>query len=229
MYIEEYNVKNYQILMDYEEFFVPNKKIQYDFFFEIKITLSKNAISSIEGNFLFCPVVSRIFLSLIFDDIVEILFVIVKRFFFVIPGDFNDETDRLFVFIVDVIICFGDNGWDISSLFVVDDTTVNDEDVGKDDDKVLLIIKRGGGLDTIELVVECIGGVEVPDDDDDDDDDNKISEIEFVRSFKKRRKKKSFFCFLLEFTVGCWLASGKNWLNSARRSSWLVNNCATLE
>jgi hypothetical protein len=65
-------------------------------------------------------------------------------------------------------------------LFVVDDTTVNDEDVGNVDDTVLFIIKRGVGLDTIEFVVECIGGVEVPDDD--DDDDNKISDIEFVRS-----------------------------------------------
>ncbi len=63
-----------------------------------------------EGKLLFCPVVSRILTSLIFDDTVEILFVIVKRFFFVIPGDFDDETDRLFVLIIDVVIRFGDNG-----------------------------------------------------------------------------------------------------------------------
>ncbi len=129
-----------------------------------------------EGKLLFCPVVSRILTSLIFDDTVEILFVIVKRFFFVIPGDFDDETDRLFVLIIDVVIRFGDNGWDISS-FVVVDKTVNDEDVGNDDETVLFIIIRGVGLDTIG----CIGGVEGP------DEDNKISVMEFICSLKNKK------------------------------------------
>jgi hypothetical protein len=145
--------------------------------------LSKNAISSIEGNFRFCPVESRILLSLIFDDTVEILFVIVIRFFFAIPGDFDDGIDRLCKFIADVVVVaaaaavrFGDNGWEISSL-IFEDRTVNDEEVGIDDDTVLLIIKRGGGFET----TGCIGGVEVP------DEDNKISVIEFIRSYDIRK------------------------------------------
>jgi hypothetical protein len=40
-----------------------------------------------------------------------------------------------------------------------------------------LIIKRGGGFETMG----CIGGVEFP------DEDNRISDIEFVRSYDKRR------------------------------------------
>lgn len=158
-----------------------------------KFTLSKKVISSSEGNFLFCPVVSRRWVSLTF----EILFVIVKRFFFVIPGDFNDETDRLFALIAGVVVVvvrFGDNGWDISSLVVVDDTTENDEDVGNDDDTVLFIIIRGAGLDTI---TGFVGGIEVL------DEDNKISDIEFVRSLKKKKKKINKRNFIAK--IYCWL------------------------
>ena len=40
------------------------------------------------------------------------------------------------------------------------------------------MISRGGGFET----TGCIGEVEVP------DEDNKISDIEFVRSWKKKRR-----------------------------------------
>ena len=88
MYTEVYNVRNYQIPMDYEEFFVPeDNPIEKNDTLMNEITLSKKAISSIEGNCVFCPVVSRILTSVI---------LVVIRFFFDIPGDFDDKIDRLF-------------------------------------------------------------------------------------------------------------------------------------
>jgi hypothetical protein len=159
LYTEEYNVENYQILMDCEEFFAPEEnQIQKKEMFINEITLSKNVISSIEGNCVFWPVVSRILTSFT---------VVVIRFFFIIPGDFEDRIDRLF-----------EGGWDISSLVVVDDTTVNDGV----DEVVLLTIKRGIVLDTTEF----IGEVDVSDED-------KISEIEIVRSFEKDNQNLEVF------------------------------------
>ncbi len=64
------------------------------------------------------------------------------------------------------------------------DTTVNDEDVGM----VLFIIIRGVGLDTIGFV-DVVGVPDV------DDDDNNISVIEFIRSFKKEKKRYFIFVF----------------------------------
>jgi len=151
--------------------------------------------------------------------VVGTLFAEAKRFFLINPGDLPDEFNRLLELTL-VDVRFGDNGWDISSLIVVDGTTVNDDDVGNVDDSVLLMIKRGVGFD----IIECVDAF---------DDDNKISDIEFERSLKIKKRKWCLFVFLLlktiRYTVCCWLASGRNWLNSARRSVWSLNNCATFE
>lgn len=61
-------------------------------------------------------------------------------------------------------------------MIVVDGTTVNDDDVGNVDDSVLLMIKRGVGFD----IIECVDAF---------DDDNKISDIEFERSLKIKKRK----------------------------------------
>lgn len=134
------------------------------------ITLSKNDISSIEGKFVFCPVVSWRLTSLIVDVVIGTLFVSEIRFFFDIPCGFNDETDRLFVLNDGVIIVdrFGDDGWDISSVLIVEEIICDDVDGVT----VLFIIKRGVELDTDDVITDA---VELSDEDN-------ISDIEFIRS-----------------------------------------------
>ena len=206
----------------------------------------------------------------IVGDIDWLVLVIIKRFFFavvaVVVNDFDDEADRLLelVFVLVVVVRFGDDGCEDSSLIVAvvgvkTGNDVTDEGVAKDnkgdefvllfivknDDEagvvvtddvaILLIIKRVVGLVTVGFVlvvvvvtiefvwVENVDGVELSDDD-------KISEIEFARSLikKKKRKTQTNHWFIKPIiTDGCWVASGKNWLNSCKRSSWLVNNRAT--
>ena len=98
-----------------------------------------------------------------------------RCFFFVIPSDFDDDgPDRLFVFIpngVAVVVLFGDNERGSSS-FTMDERTVNDEEVGRELDIVLLIITRVGGLDATECTDEVVVF----------DEDRRISDMELVRS-----------------------------------------------
>lgn len=118
-------------------------------------------------------------------------------------GDLDVDADRLAGIFV-VIVRFGETGRGSSSLTDVDVRTVIDgaEEIKRgvefevlfivksDDDGVveivdetgLFIIKRGVGLVTIGVGCGAnIGGVELP-------DDERISEIEFGRSYEKIRK-----------------------------------------
>lgn len=135
-------------------------------------------ISSIEGKLSFCPVESRILFVWRFCTG---LFAVANRgFFLVIPSDFDDDDDdgpdRLLLFIpigvaVGIVILFGDNGRGISS-FTLDDRTVNDDELGRPVETVLLIITRVGGFDTTEYTGGAVAF----------DEDKRISEMEFVRS-----------------------------------------------
>ena len=123
-----------------------------------------------------------------FDKVVGALSGAFERFFLVGPVDFDGGIDLLLA-LTELIIVerFGDNGRLGSSFVIVDDRTVKDgvnvvlefiallsvENDDDDDGTVLLMITRGVGVVTeVEL-----------------SDDDRISDMEFIRSYVKKENR----------------------------------------